>query len=156
LAVRSEIRGDFKNLNRFVKAVSSKGSVKVGILGKKTHRKEGELTNAEIGATHEFGSFSKGVPMRSFLRMPLHQKQKVIVKEAADGLIKRLVKGKDKEALERMGASCVRAIMLAFASRGFGQWVPNSPETIRRKGSASPLIDTAQLRRSITAVVDNA
>lgn len=33
-------------------------------------------------------------------------------------------------------------------------WPPNAPSTVKRKGSSQPNIDTAQLRRSITHVVE--
>lgn len=33
------------------------------------------------------------------------------------------------------------------------RWKPNSEETIKRKGSANPLIDTAQLRKAINYVI---
>lgn len=34
-------------------------------------------------------------------------------------------------------------------------WAPNSPRTIKVKGSAKPLIDTGELRKSITYVIRN-
>ena len=32
-------------------------------------------------------------------------------------------------------------------------WPPNSPRTIRRKGSDQPLVDTGEMRKAITYVV---
>lgn len=37
-----------------------------------------------------------------------------------------------------------------FESSGFGEWQPNSPLTIREKGSAKPLIDEGRLRSAVT------
>lgn len=34
-----------------------------------------------------------------------------------------------------------------------GDFVPNSPETIKRKGSDKPLIDTGRMRQSINYVI---
>ena len=35
-----------------------------------------------------------------------------------------------------------------------GNWKPNAPLTIELKGSSHPLIDTGQMRQSITYVVE--
>ena len=56
--------------------------------------------------------------------------------------------------LNILGAACVKQIQMAFASWGFGQWAPDTVATVERKGSNTPLIDTAQLRRSIAWKVE--
>ena len=148
------IKADFNGLNALVKALGDGRVVKVGILGRKVSRKDsGELTNAELGAIHEFGSFTKRIPARSFLRMPIHQESKRIAIEAGKGSKSMVEKGNMVGVLKNIGIACEAAIQRAFASMGFGQWKPDKPATIRRKGSASPLIDTAQLRRSISSAV---
>lgn len=43
----------------------------------------------------------------------------------------------------------VTAVVDRIDSRGDGEWPPNSPATIARKGSDAPMIDTGQLRSSI-------
>jgi hypothetical protein len=111
-------------------------------------------TNAEIGAQHEFGDPANKVPMRSFLRMPLHSKIDKVLEGAKEGLESRIAKGKWKEIFERLGISAVAVILEAFDTGGFGTWKRNSPFTIERKKSSSPLIDTGQLRRSITYKVE--
>jgi phage gpG-like protein len=147
--LRSEIvKSDFRALNDFVKGITSKANVKVGIFGKKSGRKEGSLTNAEVGAIHEFGSFSRGIPARSFLRMPLFQKSETIVSEGSAGSLKMLAKGNLIGILKNLGIACERAILGAFDSRGYGTWAPLKV----RKGT--PLIDTGQLRRAITSKVE--
>ena len=54
---------------KFQESLNKKPVVKVGILGKSKQRK-GVSTNYEIGLKHEFGK--DGMPVRSFLRMPLN------------------------------------------------------------------------------------
>lgn len=148
------IRANFNGLNALVKALGDGRVVKVGILGRKVSREDsGELTNAELGAIHEFGSFSKKIPARSFLRMPIHQQSDVIAKEAGAGSKEMVEQGNMVGVLKRIGVACKAAILRAFDSSGFGQWKPDKPATIRRKGSATPLIDTSQLRRSIDYAV---
>jgi hypothetical protein len=86
--------------------------------------------------------------------MPIHQFAAEIVKSARKGA-NELTKGTMLPILKNIGFACEVSIQNAFASSGFGQWAPNTPKTIHRKKSASPLIDTSQLRRSISsAVVD--
>ena len=41
------------------------------------------------------------------------------------------------------------AVVDRIDSRGDGDWAPNAPSTIARKGSDAPMIDTGQLRSSI-------
>lgn len=150
--MKSEIiTSDFSKLNQFVKGLKSPYVVDVGIFGKKNGRDKGGQTNAEIGFRHEFG---KGVPKRSFLRMPIFQYSEDIlaaVKKA--GALKKIADGKMIGVLADLGVACEAVILQAFASRGWGSWAPNRPSTVRRKGSDSPLIDTGQLRRSISSAV---
>jgi len=159
------INSNFKGLNDFVKAFSDKNVVQVGIMGRKAmrtyssktsrsktlHAGGNYLSNAELGAIHEFGSHSKNIPMRSFLRAPIHHEAERIVKDvkAADVDVE-IVKSKNlRPVLLKIGIACVAAITRAFSTRGFGTWKADRPSTIRRKGSDSPLIDTGALRRSI-------
>lgn len=92
----NKTRINFKALDDFIKAFDRKISIKVGIIGSEASQQaEGtDITNAELGAIHEFGCtitvtekmrnylHSQGVhlkkntttvviPTRSFLRMPL-------------------------------------------------------------------------------------
>lgn len=151
-----KIRYDFKQLDLFARSVSGDHVVKVGIFGNKTARtgKSKTKTNAELGALHEFGSFSLGIPARSFLRWPLFFRQRFIIKEASAGATKLMFNGQWILVLKRLGIACERAVLQAFASRGFGSWAPNAPSTIARKGSDAPLIDTGQLRRAIASKVE--
>lgn len=167
------IKSDFKKLNKFIAGLGQKYALKVGIFGDKTSRKNVERrtyysgktktvtgksdvpeTNAELGFLHEYGSYTKRIPARSFLRMPLHQKTNQILEETSKGAEKILAEGNMLLFMKRLGLACENAIQRAFASRGFGMWKPNSPVTIELKGSSAPLIDSAQLRRSIASKVE--
>ena len=69
-----EVKLEWKKLLNCIKAMKEGfPSVKVGILGDNAARQEGELNNAEIGFTNEFGKMTgyPKIPARSFLRMPL-------------------------------------------------------------------------------------
>ena len=49
-----------------------------------------------------------------------------------------------------VATSALEIIDEAFETSGFGEWQPNSPLTIREKGSAMPLIDEGRLRNAVT------
>ncbi len=152
--MKSALKYDLSKLQIFVKSMDDKHQVQVGVFGNKSSRKDSsKLSNAEVGAINEFGSFSRGVPPRSFLRMPIHTQQDQILKQVKPGAQEMIAAGKMTLLLKRLGIACENVIQAAFASRGFGTWKANQPSTIRRKGSDSPLIDTAQLRRSIASRV---
>lgn len=160
--------------------LAKKYFTRVGVLGQKTNRqprqdgethkeyqlrvkkllrsKEGikgntQKTNAEIGLIHEMGSLSAHIPRRSFLEMPLTLKMPNYYKVFGEQLMKAVEDGNLHPVYVNLGIKGEQIVQLAFASRGFGMWVPNTDATEKRKGSSSPLIDTAQLRRSITSDV---
>lgn len=166
------IKSDFNKLNEFVRSLNTGMIVAVGIFGNKTIRADmakpvphgtpgairfknrsyaqsGGITNAEVGFIHEFGSFKRRIPSRSFLRMPIFQKAEQIlelVKKA--GALKKLADGKIIQVLADIGIACEAAIGQAFASGGWGSWAAT-------KRGGSPLVDTGQLRRSIASAVRN-
>lgn len=57
-----------------------------------------------------------------------------------------------KKQLEKAGMLGQNVVRDWFTNPKNG-WVPNSQKTIQRKGSENPLIDTGELRKSITYVV---
>ena len=149
------LKNDFTALNRFVRGLTGPAYiVKIGIMGEKSARTKGAVTNAELGLVHELGSFKRGIPPRSFLRMPLHQKQNDILEEARQGMDKKLEKGDMVGVLKGLGVACENAVQDAFGSRGFGTWAPDKPATVARKGSDAPLIDRGELRKAITSKVE--
>lgn len=154
--MRRDYRIDFEPLSRFVRGLTDKSVVRVGIMGEKVSRRPEPgtqtPTNAEVGALHEFGSPGR-VPQRSFLRMPLRMKSKAILAQMAIGGEKLLRDGKMKLLLKNLGLACENAVDDAFASGGFGKWAALKPMTVKRKGSSAILIDTRQLRASIASKV---
>lgn len=136
----------------FVK--NGRARVHVGVLGGFDARKEEGIGNAGLGAVHEFGVVSKGIPSRSFLRMPVLNELPAALKVTDRALWhKVIVKQGILGALALLGAYALDVIHLAFETGGFGFWQSLKPRTVRRKGSSAILIDTAQLRQSITAEV---
>ena len=56
--------------------------------------------------------------------------------------------------LHRAGLTAQNAVRAWFTDPR-NHWAPNAPSTIARKGSDKPLIDTGELRKSITYVLSN-
>jgi hypothetical protein len=164
------VKLDIEKLTAIQKAIGAKMVAQVGILGVKSNRletgkvsKEGghkktkeasDMTNADIGLAHEKGVKSQNIPRRSFIEVPLRTKDLDLNKVKAS-LWQAFTTGKStiKEAYTKLGIAAENIIQGAFKTGGYGQWAPLDEKTIKRKKSASILIDTAQLRKSITSRV---
>lgn len=140
-------------LDKLLKALKAKPpTARIGIAATPRTGKSDRLTNAQIGAFHEFGT-SK-LPQRSFLRVPI-----------IDHLAKRLESSGllDKDLLAQVIASgsvfpWVEQIVFtaedivdeAFATGGYGKWIPSD---MRYKQNKQTLIETSQLRDAIVTEV---
>jgi phage gpG-like protein len=107
-----------------------------------------ETTNVLIGGVHEFGTMNGRVPERSFIRSTMHA-QEVKIKGWCAALMKQVVELKITvpNALGKLGE-----LLTAEMKRTIRAGIPPAlkQETIDRKGSSKPLIDTGQLLNSIT------
>lgn len=118
------------------------------------------LNNPSLGLIQEFGTMEKtegervthhAIPARSFLRMPLMTRLQTKIDEIGRAVWRTIILKRGVMAgLASLGTIARNLIDTAFETRGFGQWAPNAPMTILRKGSSAPLIASAQLRKSVT------
>lgn len=134
----------------------SNATVKVGILGEKNSR-SGSMTNAQIGAMHEFGTTT--IPKRSFLREPISDNLDKELKKAGlldKKVIAKIIKESSAaELLAQVGILAEGIIADAFATGGFGKW-PAWKTKGYENNTGNILVDTQQLRNSITSeVVEN-
>lgn len=174
--MQGKVQIDFNlnGLDKLRKEVGNSYRARIGIIGDKaaqehTLQQNGErkkfrttgginkttqaavLTNADIGVIQMFGSITGNIPPRDFLFMPIQSHSKDILKAMTGQSVKQAVMaGEFKKVYGLLGAAALKWVLLAFETSGFGQWPPNTPATIDKKGSAKPLIDTGQLRRAIT------
>ena len=127
----------------------------VGIPQAKGPRTKGEITNVELAFIHSFGSPKRNIPARPFIEPAIAQadvKQKIAERMKAAAM--QAIDGDADAALVEMhkagqyGENAVKDYI------GSSNLVPNSPETIRLKGSDAPLIDTGSLRSSVTHVIE--
>lgn len=148
------VKGDLKGLKKFIKSLGELNglTVKVGVL-KGHNARNDKQTNAGVGLVHEFGSFTKHIPERSFLKMPLTTHQQEVIKAAKAGIEHNLVEGTVREKMVQIGTAAEKVVDDAFDSGGFGMWQPISKATEDRKNSAAILIDSGELRKSISSEV---
>lgn len=150
--------------------VLKKTEITVGIHGKDERRDggTGEVNNVAVGAIHEFGAPSAGVPKRSWLRSTIDKNHDAILDEM-DGVIDAVAQGGRPSTLVReLGLQVVEVVREGIRS---GIAPPLSEATVkRRRGKLSggrpankrfgaretPLIDTGQMIQSIKAVVGRA
>mgnify|MGYP000868033099 CR=1 FL=1 len=113
-----------------------------------------DQTNAEIGYRHEFGEGK--IPQRSFIRVPLMDN---LGPRLAAPEFKTVVEGfltdtaSRDEVLGYMAEAAEDTIDEAFETGGSGKWPALAASTIKSKGSDEILVETTQLRHSITSRV---
>jgi phage gpG-like protein len=136
--------------------------VKVGVQGAQgaANHQGTHLTVAQLATIHEFGKVihqprmnrTITIPERSFLRATIDQYRDALARRQVL-LTQGFLLGKFglDGAMELLGQYTVGLIKQRIAN---GIAPPNSRWTIAAKGSSKPLIDTGQLRNSITYVVE--
>lgn len=129
------------------KAKSEDRIVKVGLPSGSSPYPDGTSV-IMVGAVHEFGAPDQGIPERSWMRSALRGNRRDLV-AMTQKLAKRVQDGdlSMTEALELLGtkaASMMQGQIVDVSSP------PNAPQTIARKGSSNPLIDTGHLRQAVT------
>lgn len=147
-----DIEINLKGLEQLEKALKRKApEIRLGILGDGGMREDG-LTNAEVGAIHEFGTTT--APVRSFLRMPLTEKLNDELEKSGAFTLEALGRVIQMGSLVpwcQKVAVCAEAVIAdAFDTGGFGKWPPSD---MRNKKVHQTLVESQQLRNSITSEV---
>lgn len=103
-----------------------------------------------IAAANEFGSSSGAKPARPFMRQSFenHQSELQAICDKANQII--VNGGTAEDALNKIGSTCKGLVQKEIVE---GDFVPNTPETIARKGSDKPLIDTGHMRQTVNYVI---
>lgn len=167
---QTKVTANLDGLEKFRREIGNSFVARVGIIGSqasqshqlekhgyKENRAQGEtITNAELGLIQMYGSITNNIPPRDFLVMPIEMKRRELIKVLASSQSRTaFAKGNFKGIFAIMGAAAEGFIMEAFATGGFGSWAPNKSSTVRQKRSSAPLIDTGELRKSISSDVVN-
>lgn len=116
----------------------------------KAQRREGDATNAEVAAAHEFGT--DHIKRRPFLA-PAIDKGKDKILEVQAQVFGKVIDGtmSAEDALAIVGETGVALIKSEIVN---GPHEPLAEETIAAKGSTKPLIDTGQMLNSCSYQVD--
>lgn len=165
-----DVKFDDSKIKELASVFMGNYEIRVGILGSSQHARKLEetrktsvtnkkgaivkgketapVTNASIGALHEFGSYSRHIRPRSWLRMPIETqfpKQKNLLARIMEQALGQRNLMAYLNGLKKIGIAAEGDIQRAFDTRGFGSWWIN-PLTHR-----GTLIQTAQLRKSVTS-----
>ena len=86
------------------------------------------------------------IPARPFLRQSVDDNEDQIRAFCAQQARKIAAGGTAEEALKKIGIQVKGIVQKTIKD---GNFTPNAPSTIRKKGSDKPLIDTGRLRQSV-------
>ncbi len=139
---------DENHIPEYIKQLkaSTKVELRVGILGDAGSEVATYAAANEFGATIKRGDGEIVIPERSYLRA-------TVAKQSA---LKRIVRAMSEltkpgenatDHLNRAGVVLVGEVQEQIRR---GDYVPNAPSTVARKGSDKPLIDTGRLIASIS------
>lgn len=109
------------------------------------------LETADLARMLHFGA--AGIPARPFLEDGVLSKKKEI-KGAMAKEVKKVVEGGTPN-WDKVGTMAVGAVQELVRSDYYKSRVPNSPKTVKYKGSDQPLIDGADLINSLSYVVES-
>ena len=147
VSVKVQRRGG-KKLQRLLREAGKGGvsGVKVGFFS--TAKYQDGTPVAAVAAWNEFGT--KTIPERPFFRNALAESERGVSNILAKGIdTKKMVV--DEQLAGRVGAHVQGKIQDSITSL---KEPPNAPETVRRKGSSDPLLDTGTLRNSVAWEVE--
>lgn len=157
-----------KGLDSLLKALKGKQPLaRVGVMAKNHYAQlEPEQkqpshipTNDEVGAAHEYGAPARGLPQRSFLRVPISDKlQKYMESSGAldkDVMNDVLKLGSVLPWMKKIAALANQIVFDAFDSGGFGAW-PKWKNPSYTNNAGMLLVDSTQLRGAIIHEVTDA
>ena len=153
MIIRKEYNGGLKGfLERFRDI--GKPKVYIGVPSSKNPiHKDSKVNMATLLALHVYGAPSRGIPQRDPLRPPLIANAQRYSDLLALGLKNALSDGTDpKLVYEKIGIVATNDVKDYFIT---GNFKALSEKTIKAKGSSKPLIDTGELRNSISYEVRN-
>ena len=147
-----ELKFDEEKLDGVLRHLyASNKAVKVGILENATNADTG-ASIAEYAYWNEFGT--KNIPPRPFFRNAISDNSDTWAKSISSQLKTMGVTDKNvvAKALRRTGKLMRSDIQQSISKGGFK---PLKPATIKRKGKATPLVDTGDMRNAISYKVTN-
>ncbi len=138
------VRSNMRNLDGEAVAIGIQGPDAAAVV-----HDSSDLSNVALASIHEFGAPLAGIPERSFVRSTFDAKNKTWTRLIAS-LAKKIYGATPQGPQRVLGlvGEKAKSDMQNTINRGIAP--PLKQETIDRKGSSKPLIDTGQLKQSIT------
>mgnify|MGYP000849598978 CR=1 FL=1 len=147
MIIKKEYNGGLKGFLERFRGIG-KPKVYIGVPASKNGMHEGGINMATLLAIHVLGAPSRGIPQRDPLRPPLMNNAQRYTDLMAQGIKNALANGTDPNIVyEKIGIVASNDVKDYFVS---GSFKPLDQKTIDRKGSSKPLLDTGELRSSIT------
>lgn len=161
--VKTALKFDRKQLDNIKKFIDENKTVKIGVLASTKERDDTEFGAIALAAVHEFGSPSRGIPERSFLRKTMANRKeefKSAVEASKDIQLQKIASGNGDVFLNEVGMKWVGYVLDTFTAQGPG-WDKLSDRRIaersktgraknnKAKEKFSILWETGQLVRSI-------
>ena len=153
---RMTVRDRDRGAQALLRRMKKRPKIRVGVMGSEAAEAKsvrgggrGETTVIDVATKHEFGI---GVPKRSFITDwadESEEEAKRRLRKAAERIAEQ---GNLEQELNRFGLWAQGEIQMRISRRIDP---PISQATVDRKGSDVPLIDTGQLRSSVTYDVDD-
>lgn len=142
-----------KPLRKRIKEIRNT-SLKIGVPKEEsaTDREGNTVFLADIAFLNNYGSKSQNIPARPFgtttvprYKDKINKTVKLWLGDAVEGRMEVI------EAFDRIGFTAAGYMKKNLTQ---GEWQGNAEYTIQKKGSDQPLIDTGQLRQSITWITE--
>lgn len=135
--------------------LANKSRVAVGFPGEAPSSRASHgngMNNVQVALANEIGSapgVRPVVPSRPFMKQAFRKEKQAPFLLHMNKLLKMISQGNmsTKIALERIGRMGESRVKDEITS---GQFAPNAPFTVNKKGSSKPLIDTGAMRRAVT------
>lgn len=141
----------FRELERALARIRRQ-EVVAGVLGEDADEvtDDGEATLIKVASVNEFGSDDGRIPERSYIRSTAEDNAEEWERMQTN-VLKAVAEGKPETHIDKL----LEGVGVRMQSQIQERIVelddpPNAPSTIKAKGSSSPLIDTGQLKSSIS------
>ena len=139
--VKNKPQDAIKQLERLNKEFRGDNRVKVG-LPKNSNAYPDGTSVIMVGAVHEFGSPSRNIPQRSFLRTGIIENRKVYI-SMARALLSKVIE-------EKMSMHKALSLIGLQAQTDVRDKITDIEEPPLKYRDGNPLVDTGHLRQSIT------
>jgi hypothetical protein len=114
------------------------------------------INNAQLVYIHTHGSPLKGIPPRPIIEAAITDRDNLeLITSELKLAAQASLSGKSEDVTKYLKRTSLLAegLVRAWFTNPKNHWAPNAASTIARKGSDRPLIDTAELRKSIIGIV---